>query len=183
LRILVDVDEVLNNLIEAWVAYLNERHGLRAEAEKITLWDLSCIFPTLTEDEIISPLAEDSFWNGTAVREHSVETVEQMIMDGHEVYIVTAHFPYHSIPAKIDWLLANYPCLTWDNVIVTRRKQLLKADVLIDDGVHNLEGGDYFKILIDSPYNRGYDAEGNGMVRAYSLREAYEIVKERMVKP
>ena len=33
--------------------------------------------------------------------------------------------------------------LTWDQVIVTSRKQLIRGDVLIDDGIHNLEGGQY----------------------------------------
>ena len=49
---------------------------------------------------------------------------------------------------------------------------------MIDDGFHYLEGGSYFKILIDAPYNQDYDAEKNGMVRVSTLKEAYDVIRE-----
>jgi hypothetical protein len=42
---------------------------------------------------------------------------------------------------------------------------MIRGDVLIDDGIHNLEGGDYKKILFTAAHNRNYDAEANGMIR------------------
>ncbi|MBR0086884.1 MAG: hypothetical protein IJL98_03995, partial [Lachnospiraceae bacterium] len=56
-------------------------------------------------------------------------------------------------------------------VIITFRKQLLQGDILIDDGIHNLEGGSYKKILVTAPYNEDYDAEGHGMIRVHSWKE------------
>ena len=178
LRILVDMDQVLNNLLNRWVEYLNARYGEDANARDIKKWDLSCVYPGLTKEEVDRPISEDAFWEGLGTMPHSVETLERMIGDGHEVYVVTAASVYRTIPAKIDWLLANYPFLTWEDVVIVRKKQMVSGDVLIDDAVHNLEGGDYFKILVDSPNNTGYNAEENGMVRAADLKEAYEIIKK-----
>ena len=48
--------------------------------------------------------------------------------------------------------------------------------MLIDDGIHNLEGGDYRKILFTAPHNRFYDAEANGMTRVNTWEEIVEII-------
>ena len=65
-----------------------------------------------------------------------------------------------------------------DSLWEVQDELLIKGDVLIDDGFHYLEGGSYFKILIDAPYNQDYDAEKNGMVRVSTLKEAYDVIRE-----
>ena len=96
--------------------------------------------------------------------------------EGHDVYIVTAT-PYESVPEKMnDCLFKLFPFLKWDQLIITFHKQLLQGDVLIDDGVHNLEGGSYTKVLMTAPHNRSYDAEANGMIRVNNWSEAIAVV-------
>ena len=50
--------------------------------------------------------------------------------------------------------------------------------VLLDDGVHNLIGGAYRKLLMDAPHNRAYDAEENGMRRVRTWEAAYRMIAE-----
>lgn len=120
LTILVDMDDTIENLAEAWVAYLNARHP---------------------------------------------------------VLIVTTS-NYQTLAAKMEQVLFHYfPFLTWNDVIITAHKQLIKGDVLVDDGIHNLEGGDYFKILMTAPHNRNYDADKNGMYRVSSWSETYSAIQ------
>jgi len=179
LHILLDCDEVLNNLLEHWVNTLNKRHNTSAKAEDISIWDLRCVYPNLSNDEVLRPLWEDNFWRTLTPRPLSIEYAKRLIDDGHEVSVVTAQLAaYQTIPAKIDWLLKHYPFFKWDDVIITSKKQKVSGDVLIDDGIHNLEGGKYFKILFDCPNNRSYNAKQNGMTRVYSLKEAYEVIQE-----
>lgn len=59
---------------------------------------------------------------------------------------------------------------------ITSHKQLVKGDVLIDDGTHNLEGGNYFKILMTAQHNKKYDAEANGMLRVETWAEVYSAI-------
>ena len=177
LRILVDMDDVLNNLLECWVELLNQKYNLNAKAKDSRIWNVQGIFPTLTEEEVYRVIYEEEVWGMLSPRPTSVETLKRMIDDGHDVVIVTASV-YETLPIKMDWLFATFPFLNWENVIVTRRKQLVKGDVLIDDGFHYLEGGSYFKILIDAPYNQDYDAEEKGMIRVKNLEEAYDVVCE-----
>lgn len=52
--------------------------------------------------------------------------------------------------------------------------------MLIDDGIHNLEGGDYKKILFTAAHNRNYDAEANGMIRVRNWDEVVKIIDGMM---
>ena len=107
----------------------------------------------------------------------AAEAVRRMMEKGHEVYIVTATEYEHLYEKMHDLLFRYFPFLKWEQVIVTCRKQMIRGDVLIDDGPHNLLGGDYRKILFDSPHNRAFDAEGNGMIRVRSWEEAERAVE------
>ena len=75
-------------------------------------------------------------------------------------------------------LFGYFPFITWKDVIITSYKQLIKGDVLVDDGVQNLENGDYFKILMNAPHNLAYDAEANGMCRTSNWGEVYSLITE-----
>jgi len=180
LHIMVDCDEVLNNLLERWVEFLNERHGLFANARDITEWNLRNLFPTLSLEEIRSPLQDEAFSGTYKVKPHSAEYLEKMLDDGHEVSIVTAH-NNRTVGTKFDWITEHFPFFSRDDIIITAKKQKIIGDILIDDIPHNLEGGNYFKILFHSPVNRNYNAEANGMVRVYSLKEAYEVIIDKLL--
>ena len=71
-----------------------------------------------------------------------------------------------------------FPFLSWENVIITSNKEMIKGDVLIDDGIHNLLNADYKKILMTAPYNRAFPAEENGMIRVSSWSEIYKVISE-----
>ena len=53
---------------------------------------------------------------------------------------------------------------------------MIRGDVLIDDGIHNLEGGAYKKIMFTAPHNRNYDAEAHGMIRVDNWEEIVRII-------
>ena len=68
--------------------------------------------------------------------------------------------------------------ISWWNVITICSKQLINADILVDDGVHNLLGGSYKKILMTASHNKAFDANANGMVRVNNWQEAYDKIIE-----
>jgi len=181
LTILVDIDDVLNDLLDRWVENLNERYGLSANAQELAVWNVQSIYPTLTVEEVYAPMYEDDIWRKLSPRLTSVEYLKRMVDDGHDVVIVTASV-YETLAIKMEWMYEHFPFLPRENIICARRKQLIKGDVLIDDGIHNLEGGEYFKILVDGPYNRSYDAEGNDMVRVHTIKEAYEAINKYLLE-
>ena len=121
---------------------------------------------------------EPGFWKTVKPVPGAAEALQRLMDAGHEVYIVTATL-LENIPEKMNDLLFKYfPFLSWNQVIITHEKQMIRGDVLIDDGVHNLEGGDYAKILMTAPHNRNYDAEANGMIRVQDWTEIEKVIAD-----
>ena len=56
LTILVDADDTIEYLAEAWIGMLNERHGTNVCVEDLTSWEVQKAFPELTKEEVYAPL-------------------------------------------------------------------------------------------------------------------------------
>lgn len=177
MRILIDMDDVLENFSEAWINALNEEYGTDVDVNEARDWKMEKSFPDLTPAQIYAPLYDDAFWLTVRPIPGASEALERLIAEGNEIYVVTAS-NYTTLKTKMeDVLFRFYPFLDWRNVIVAYRKQMICGDVLIDDGPHNLVGGDYVKILYDAPHNRDFDAEGNGVIRAGSWDEICDYLE------
>lgn len=177
MRILVDMDDVLEQLVAGWVAYINHKFGTDTKAEDVKDWDISLAFPTLTKEQVYCPEFDDDFWDWVKPMPGADEALRKLIADGHEIIVVTASY-YQTLKAKMDRVLFRYfPYLNFEkNVIITFNKQLIDGDVLIDDGPHNLTGGRYRKILFDTNHNRKFDEASVGAVRAHNWNEVYDII-------
>ena len=177
LTILVDMDDTIEDLLGAWLTYLNEKYGLNVQKDDITQWDISKAFPMLDKNQVYEPLLKDEFWETVKPINGAPEVLKNMIDDGHKIYIVTAS-TYHTLPAKMESVLFKYfPYFTWNDVIVTSNKQMIKGDVLIDDGIHNHIGGEYLSILMSAPHNLDLN-EGEGIIRVHNWKEIYEVINE-----
>lgn len=176
ITILIDIDDTLIELLPAWCKWLNDLYGLNVKPDEVTDWDGARFFPTLTKEQVFEPLHTDYFWKTVEPKDEAVKYVKQLIDDGFNVYLCTTT-DYRNVKPKFEYIiLKHFPFISWRQVIVAGRKQMIKADFLIDDGVHNHEGGDYFKILVSAPHNRGYDAEANCMVRSENWKFTYDTV-------
>lgn len=172
LTILVDMDDTLEQLLKAWVAGVNHRYGYSVSYDDIHDWNVTLAYPGLTMEQVYSVPMQPGFWRNVEPMAGAAEALKHFMDEGHDVYIVTAT-PYESVPEKMnDCLFKWFPFLSWNQVIITFHKQLIQGDVMIDDGVHNLEGGSYTKILMTAPHNRDYDASANGMIRVNNWEEA-----------
>lgn len=178
LTILVDMDGTIEKLLDVWLYRLNTKFGTNVTCEDVTDWDVSKAFPTLNRKDVFDVLMDDTIWCEIEPIDDAPTVLEGFIRDGHKVYIVTAT-PYESIPAKMnDLLFRLFPFLSWENVIVASRKQLILGDVLIDDGAHNLIGGPYKKLLYDAPYNRNINDEEHEIIRVHNWNEIRDVVSK-----
>lgn len=175
LTLLVDMDDVLECLVDAWCKELNRRHGTSVVTEDIDDWAIAKFFPTLTKEQLFAPLNEASFWQTLSPMQNAQEVLCRLKNDGHTIRVVTAsHF--NTVSPKVAWLLEHYPYLKWEDVIIASDKSIINGDVMIDDGTHNLEVSSCMKILFDRPHNRKYDADSSGMVRVHNWDEIYDLI-------
>lgn len=178
--ILIDMDDTIENLCEAWVEWLNSKYGLDVKVTDITEWDMTKFFPSLTPDEIYEPLKNDEFWCTVQPKADAQKYIKRLQDDGYKVLICTTS-NYHSFKSKMEnCLFKHFPFISYDQVIVTHHKHLIKGDYLIDDGIHNFEGGDFKKILFTTPANRNINVYGTDIVRVKDWEEIYTIIVNDM---
>ena len=176
MTILVDMDDTMEQLLKAWIGRANEKFGRNVALDDITDWNVAAPYSGLTREDIYRVIYEPGFWSSVEPMPGAAEALKHFMDEGHTVYIVTATEIEH-VEEKMKGLLFRwFPFLSWGQVIITSRKQMIRGDVLIDDGIHNLEGGEYRKILFTAPHNRQYDAEANGMIRVRSWEEVVRII-------
>ena len=176
--ILVDMDDTIEHLLVPWLDWLNQRFGRNVQKSDVHAWDMRKAYPGLTLEEIFSALDEDEFWDTVPPIDGAAEVLDKWMKQGHQVYIVTAT-PYGSVRAKMERVLfRHFPFISWKQVIITSNKQLLKGDVMVDDGYHNLVGGNYKKILVDAPYNQEFDETEESMIRVRDWKEIEAAVEK-----
>ena len=176
--ILVDMDDTIEQLLKAWVSRANEKYGRNVTLEEITDWNVAVPYRGITREEIYGVIYEPGFWSSVEPMPGAAEALKHFMDEGHDVFIVTATEIEH-VEEKMKGLLFRYfPFISWNQVIITNRKQMIRGDVLIDDGIHNLEGGEYRKIMFTAPHNRDYDAEANGMTRVHTWEEIVRIIDD-----
>lgn len=179
LRILCDWDDVLNTLMDDVLSLYEKRYGETIEKEALKSFDITeCLAPEQSM-RIISMFVDEELWRSVKVQSGAAKTLQQMIDDGHEVYIVTAT-DYRNVAWKMEWLQKNFPFFPIQNVVITSQKYLLSADYLIDDNLDNLRRGIYGRIVIDKPWNRNVHEDIYDIQRATNLKEAYQIIKKQM---
>lgn len=180
LTILVDLDDVLWDLCGHWVNELNRLFGTEVNVNDITDWNIKQFFSNLNEAELYIPINTPFFWDEVEAIDGAQYYLKRLLNDGHRVKIVTATH-YNSLQGKMRRFEELFPFFSWRDVVIAYDKGMIQGDLLIDDGIHNLEGTTCRRILFERPHNRLYDAEANGMIRVKTWSEIYEII-ERLSK-
>ena len=171
----IDFDGTINNMLDTWVAWLNKKHGTCVKVEDITEWELSKAFPSLSKTELFEPLDAPEFWRYVTIKPGAIEVIQQLIKEGHRVYIVTSSH-YRILSAKFDNCLFRYlPFLHKEDVIITYDKSLIRCDVLLDDYPNNFRNFNGIKILYDQPYNKTADFID---FRVHNWEEFYNIINQ-----
>lgn len=149
--IALDMDQVIADLLSEWVERVNFFEGENVNVNDIKCWDIYKYFKC--GKKVYDYLTHHVFRN-LPVIENSQEVVKKL-MDKYDVYVVsTATNNADSLRAKVEWLKEYFNFIPMTNVVLCGDKSIIKADIMIDDGVHNLETFDGMKILFDAPHNR-----------------------------
>lgn len=172
----VDMDDILENFLDAWVEWLNEKYNLSVNSNEMDEWETIKFFPSLTPQQVYAPLYDDEFWKTVQPKKGAQEYLKKLTDEGFTIFIVTCSH-YASIKAKVEnCLLKYFPYLDWRQIITLRYKQMLNLNVLIDDYQNNLIDAPYKGILLDRPYNRFFKEDGVNIKRVYNWDEIYNEI-------
>lgn len=191
MRILIDFDDVLNNLAECWVADLNRCYHLNARMEDIKDYDISKVFPKLRKDQVLETYLDGNPYLDI-VPVQGAKAFLKLLEPEDEVYVVTSNImgidnellsEYvfnggnpRATEFMLQFLWQYYPEIPQDHIVITRKKELVKGDVLIDDNPDNLLKWGGPGVLIDKPWNRDFDCEVFGISRAKTWGDVYTYI-------
>lgn len=165
MRIGIDCDDVLNNLVEFWLSRYNSDYNDNIKIEDIKSWNIGDY--TKAGKDFYKYLEDGETFKNLSIKDGAAEVIEKLC-ENNEVYIVTANASYNTgvCDDKVNFIKKFMPFFPIKNIIFINNKSLLDLDVLIDDGLHNFEGFKGVKIVFDRPWNQGsknkYDLRING---------------------
>lgn len=178
MKILIDLDDTMENLTDVWVTYLSEKYKLNVKPEDIVSWNMSDAFPTLTHNQIFGVLGDRELWGKVEPLPYAQEVIKRLIEEGNDVYVVTASYP-KTFAVKQELILDKYfPFIDWGKIIITLNKQMIIGDVLIDDAPHNLTGGVYKGILMTAHHNNKISTKTTPFRRADNWKQVYQMLSE-----
>ncbi|MEM0441530.1 MAG: hypothetical protein QW450_00020 [Candidatus Nitrosocaldus sp.] len=181
MKIAVDVDGVLADIISVWLTYYNERHDSSLSKEQIQRWDFWKSIGYSAE-RFYSELATCwKEWHKVPVMEDGIANSIATLRSLGKVDIVSAQMAKDYVKMWLDHNKIIYD----DYVSVTRGvdKADLAYDAFIDDSPINAErisSMGKLVLLYDQPWNR-YLEDGRYIVRVKSMDEVRKVLIDRFV--
>ena len=149
-EIILDADDVLLDCNAYALSLLRRDCPGDYSLDRVTGWGLLGI----PEDKRLDYLQSREFYTSQPALEGSGEFLEKLCAIAN-VTIMTAVYPQF-MGERIERLMQLYPSFPMENIIMGKRKEMLQADVMLDDGVHNLlSSGTTLPVLFRQPWNRG----------------------------
>jgi len=155
MRIGIDLDDVINNLVSIWLSRYNLDYNDNVKIEDIKSWDIGDY--TKAGKDFYKYLGDGETFKNLSIKDGAANVIEKLCQE-HEVYIVTANASYNTgvCDDKVNFIKKFMPFFPIKNIIFINNKSLLDLDVLIDDGLHNFVGFKGKKIVFDRPWNQDY---------------------------
>lgn len=169
MRIAVDMDGVLADVMEQFFRYDEKDHGKRKTLEEITGKPELEAFPR-SREYVYTP----GFFREAPVIPGSREILP-LLNEKYDVFIVSAatEFP-QSLAEKQEWLNEFFPFIQWQQMVFCGLKTIVNADIMIDDHFKNLDCFKGTTILFSQPHNLQHP-EGRHR-RVHSWNEIAELL-------
>ena len=148
-EIILDADDVLLDCNAYALSLLAQDEPGSYSLDNITGWGLLGI----PEDKRLDYLQSREFYTSQPALPGSQAFLTQLCAIAN-VTIMTAVYPQF-MGERIERLMQLYPDFPMENIIMGKRKEMLQADIMLDDGVHNLlSSGAALPVLFRQPWNR-----------------------------
>lgn len=173
MRIILDCDDVLFRCNETSLELLNAELKTDYELSDITAWG------TLNNDldKRIKYFNMPEFVRRLQPYDDAKEFVKKL-SEIAEIFICTT-VPVNCLTARVESILEHFPEIPRDNIFLSGRKDILNADIILDDNPKNLiESNCKYPVLMQRPWN--YNSSGFISVSTY---EAFLELVKSIVSP
>lgn len=134
MKILIDIDSTITDTLKSWIQILNQKYNLNAKEADIKDWAMNKAesLKTLTDAQVLDVLNMPGFYYNLEFIGGACEALE-ILNKIHEVYLVTARWGKTAHPETLLWMKEQLPFLKSNQLIFCDKKDLIPADIIIDD--------------------------------------------------
>ena len=168
-QILVDMDGVLADVYAQFIKWELEETGNLIDINSLSGKTEEEAFPQADKH-----VRSKGFFRTVTPIKDSIEGLKYL-NDKYNVLIVSSatEFP-QSLTEKVEWLHKFYPFITWQQIVLCGRKDMVKGDIMIDDHSKNLKLFEGRKLLFTQPQNM-YISEPD-YERIYTWKEIMDLL-------
>lgn len=189
--LLLDVDEVIcfSGYLEAVNDFLNTNYNID---------DFDCyyidekVIPKERFKEFNEYVSKRNLYDYTSFLPRAIETIKKL-NEKYEIYICSACLNTFDLDNsgiqfknKYDFLRKNLPFINPQKFILTSSKNMVKADIQIDDYLPNFDNDTKLKILFPSYHNKNIDDEilkEKNIIRAgYDWKTGWKEISKILLK-
>lgn len=168
LKIVLDCDDVLYECNNEGIKKLNEKYGSEYKLSDIKEWGLT---GTLL-DKRLEFYDDPKFIRNLPLIEGAKDFVKKL-SEKAELFICTAVQP-NCASERLASIIENFPEIKVSNIMIGGRKDMISADMMLDDCILNLEKANVtYPVLMQRPWN----ANGNaGILSVNGYEEFLQLV-------
>ena len=174
LKILCDIDGVVDDLVEQITNKYNEAYNDNLTIEQITEYNMNLFTKPECEDVFDEFCTPELILNMNPI-EGAVEAITELMRE-HDFYFITSTIP-ENVGYKNSWLKEYFPLYTEKMLIVTYDKSVVPGDILIDDYADNLHSNVKLNLLYNRPWNMGVQENAN-YKRVYDWNDILEQINK-----
>ncbi|HEX3354441.1 MAG: 5' nucleotidase, NT5C type [Terriglobales bacterium] len=153
LRIAVDMDEVIADSFSKHLSWYNQRTASNLTPEMVASKGLGSLISRERWEQFAGIPHEDGFFADLELVPGSHEALLQLSRD-HDIYIASAAMEVpSSFDAKFKWLQKNFPFIPTSQIVFCGDKNVINADVLVDDRSRHFKQFRGTGILFTAPHN------------------------------
>ena len=167
LKVVLDCDDVLYTCNQEAINKLNNEYLTNFKKEDISSWgNMNSLL-----DERMKYFSDPEFIGELPLYDGAKEFVRALSKVA-EIFICTNVSP-NCAGVRIASIINNFPEIDPGNILIGGRKDMLHADVLLDDAVHNLQNTNVsYPVLFRQPWNR----DTTGLISVSSYGEFLSFV-------
>ncbi len=182
-KLIVDMDDVITE--KGFIRMINEFLGTNYTQEDAESYYINDLIPKDRMDEWVEFYSNNNVYDYANIVEGAKETLEKL-NEKYDLFIATAYV-FRDAPQvsgktlndKYNFLIKNFPFIDPHKFIFISNKELLEADIRIDDSPKKLIGKARLKLLFTAYHNKNMTEEElkeSNFVRVNGWKEVEEIL-------
>lgn len=187
-RILIDMDDVICE--NGFIRMINEFLGENYKPEDANSYYINDLIPKEKFEEWVKFFEEKNVYDYVNIVKDAPEVIEEL-NKFYDIYIITAYIfrdkpeiSGNQLKNKFDYLTKVLPCIDPKKFVFLSDKELVDADVRIDDSVDKLKGKAEIKLLFTAYHNKNIPEEElkeKKLIRVNTWKEIENILLKEKI--